>query len=425
MSVRSHTAIHTYTHLRFAAGRGGNGRRAVITTMLHPLLTVAALGTSVKMDFLPLGSVRTDPLLNPTCLSDHVHTFYGAAASLRPETTYDDMRAAMGNSGNVEENKSLYWHPSVYMVEPSTGEHTLADIWFASAYYVWETGSTQAFPNGFNMIARASNAKSRVEWECASPQPCQRDDCATTSTNFPATACAELEVSFVFPTCWDGVNLVSENMMDHVAYDTTATGRFDGDCPASHPVKLPEIHLYFRIENYPGGQHIFSDGTDIFHADYFSGWDRTELQRVLDECVNHSDAASPDAFCEDYLTFRGGVKVTGNQTDDGNIRTKLEPIQPPPLELQTTVTPEAISNVVDPPRGACVGTLLPASSGSSASTCGGGCVGAVVGGTFVPILMLALWLCGAFGPRCASPLKSKKGTAASDVTFTSSASGAA
>ena len=145
------------------------------------------------------------------------------------------MRAAMGNSGNVEENKSLYWHPSVYMVEPSTGEHTLANIWFASAYYVWETGSTQAFPNGFNMIARASNAKSRVEWECASPQPCQRDDCTTTSTNFPATACAELEVSFVFPTCWDGVNLVSENMMDHVAYDTTATGRFDGDCPASHP----------------------------------------------------------------------------------------------------------------------------------------------------------------------------------------------
>ena len=146
---------------------------------------------------------------------------------------------------------------------------------------------------------------------------------------------------------------------------------------------------------------------------------------MLDECVNHSDAASPDAFCEDYLTFRGGAKVTGNQTDDGNIRTKLEPIQPPPLELQTTVTPEAISNVVDPPRGACVGTLLPASSGSPASTCGGGCVGAVVGGTFVPILMLALWLCGAFGPRCASPLKSKKGTAASDVTFTSSASGAA
>ena len=51
-------------------------------------------GTSIKMDFLPIGDVRTDPLLNPTCLSDHVHTFYGAKASLRPETTYADMRAS-------------------------------------------------------------------------------------------------------------------------------------------------------------------------------------------------------------------------------------------------------------------------------------------------------------------------------------------
>ena len=29
-------------------------------------LIAAALGTSSKMDFLPLGAVRTDPLLNPT-----------------------------------------------------------------------------------------------------------------------------------------------------------------------------------------------------------------------------------------------------------------------------------------------------------------------------------------------------------------------
>ena len=33
--------------------------------------------TSMKMDFLPLGDVRTDPIINPDCLSDHVHTFYG------------------------------------------------------------------------------------------------------------------------------------------------------------------------------------------------------------------------------------------------------------------------------------------------------------------------------------------------------------
>ncbi len=36
--------------------------------------------------------------------------------------------------------------------------------------------------------------------------------------------------------------------------------------------------------------------------------------------------------------------------------------------------------------------------------CGGGCIGAIVGGSFVPVLMLLLWLSGAFGPKCPSPL---------------------
>lgn len=113
-------------------------------------------GTSVKMDFLPLGSVRTDPMRQPNCLSDHVHTFYGAAASLHPEMTYQDMRASAGNSGNVVEDMSLYWHPSVYMYDSASGTYTLADLWFTSAFYVWETGHTTAFPEGFKCAPTAS-----------------------------------------------------------------------------------------------------------------------------------------------------------------------------------------------------------------------------------------------------------------------------
>merc|ERR1719420_864623 len=112
-----------------------------------------------------------------------------------------------------------------------------------------------------------------------------------TSDIFPPMACEELEVSFIFPTCWDGVNLNSTDMMSHVSYDESSGGWFDGDCPASHPVKIPEIQLYFRIQNYQGGQYVFSDGTSVYHADYFSGWDETFLQKVLDECSNESDAA--------------------------------------------------------------------------------------------------------------------------------------
>ena len=102
--------------------------------------------------------------------------------------------------------------------------------------------------------------------------------------------------------------------MSHVSYDETADfpeGRFDGDCPASHPIKLPEIHLYFRILGYDGGQHTFSDGSDIFHADYFSGWDAAELQKVLDECSN---CMRPPTWLEPGLEARSNTRIPFWQT---------------------------------------------------------------------------------------------------------------
>ena len=72
--------------------------------------------TSVKMDYLPIGFARVDPVLSQDCLSDHVHTFYGPQSGVEPrrmnasselefhsrliETPVEE------NTGNVEENKS-------------------------------------------------------------------------------------------------------------------------------------------------------------------------------------------------------------------------------------------------------------------------------------------------------------------------------
>ena len=79
---------------------------------------------------------------------------------------------------------------------------------------------------------------------------------------------AELEINIKFPTCWDGVNTEARNGAKHVVYADECDGRehnecFDFDCPRSHPVKLPEIHLYVRVLEYEGGAHMFADGTDV------------------------------------------------------------------------------------------------------------------------------------------------------------------
>ena len=50
--------------------------------------------------------------------SDHVHRFFGAVSprTLRPDATFRDLRDADGDTGNVEENRSLYWNPVIYKV---------------------------------------------------------------------------------------------------------------------------------------------------------------------------------------------------------------------------------------------------------------------------------------------------------------------
>ncbi len=80
-----------------------------------------------RNDFLPVGHARTDAIINPDCLSDHVHTFYGPPL-LYPALTFEDLRNSDPSlsSGNIEENNSLYWHPAVYHVADN-GKKTLQE----------------------------------------------------------------------------------------------------------------------------------------------------------------------------------------------------------------------------------------------------------------------------------------------------------
>ena len=119
----------------------------VLILVLAAPLPFQVEATSIKMDFLSAGTVRTDPLTFSKigeCLSDHVHRFYGAVSprTMRPGVSYEDLRNAPGNTGNVEENKSLYWNPVIYKVKNQDSDKTyeLVDVWFASAYYVFSTG---------------------------------------------------------------------------------------------------------------------------------------------------------------------------------------------------------------------------------------------------------------------------------------------
>lgn len=86
-------------------------------------------GDMVKMCLFypnPSGTVRSDPIIDRTCQSGHVHTFYGPQ-NIHPDTGYEDIRdtpPAYSSSPFVE-NQSLYWHPTIYeVVENGDGTKT-------------------------------------------------------------------------------------------------------------------------------------------------------------------------------------------------------------------------------------------------------------------------------------------------------------
>ena len=269
------------------------------------------------------------------------------------------------NTGNVLENKSLYWHPTVYSYDKASNTYTRDVMAQTSAYYIWENGTgTKAFPNGFQMIAGLNpddpaNFPNAIA-ECVNPHACEKDDCRTENTFFPSTRCDELEVSMSFPTCWDG-RLDSDDHVSHVHY--TLDGELDGPCPSSHPQRLPQIQFFFRILSYDGGWHTFADGSSVFHADYMSGWDENFLQDVLDNCETDSFAANPNSFCENFLTFRDAPKCTDEDKcdfGDPQLIEKIKAFQPPPLDIKSTVTPEETEILVgNLPRGTCNGEVIP------------------------------------------------------------------
>src|SRR3954469_21703023 len=58
---------------------------------------------------------------------------------------------------------------------------------------------------------------------------------------FPTEKCNGIMAIHHFPACWDGKNLDSPDHQSHM-YSTTRGGFLEaGPCPASHPVRVPQV----------------------------------------------------------------------------------------------------------------------------------------------------------------------------------------
>lgn len=245
-----------------------------------------------------------DPIVAPSEPgASHLHTFFGNAGT-NAFSTYESLRAEPRGStcAGGSANKSAYWFPS--LIDGSTNtvvEPTLNFMYYKTGYWGQRGSDVQDIPDGLRMVsgnaaATRPQASWHVQWTCSRgdesgiPGGLIRE-----SPSIPQCEQGNLlEGIVLFPQCWNGRDLDAPDHKSHMAHPN-----FQGQCPSSHPVLLPQITLHTTFHMGPGGSSSLYLASDMmtppgappglgFHADFFEAWTPELRTGFVTRCLNNS-----------------------------------------------------------------------------------------------------------------------------------------
>ena len=208
--------------------------------------------------------------------ASHDHSFVGNTET-NASSTLESLLAA-GTTCHRPGDTAAYWMPTLYIGGQAVTP-TNAQIYYRRA----TMRHVEAFPAGFRMIAgdsKATTAQPRrvTFWNCGVDGGVMP---SSTVPTCPDARRSSLRLHVTFPSCWDGKNLDSANHQSHVAYPMA------GRCPARYAHALPQISLIFRYAVTGSPDAFLASGGQLSgHADFFNAWRQSDLQALVDGCLN-------------------------------------------------------------------------------------------------------------------------------------------